>query len=195
MKGIDLFAQLRDAGVFVDGVEGLTADQAQAMYMSGAAAIAPLGSWAYTGTDAKLQGTTVLGGLPVRPAARTPSPPRTRARPRPGWWISPNGKKKSDAVEKLVQFMYQPDVLKSMVSGGVVLSTATQVDTSGVTSPLLKQSFTDLPGNVDYTVMPDTYVPGAVSNPMYRATSIAFTKGNDAKKICAAVDDVYKSNS
>jgi multiple sugar transport system substrate-binding protein len=194
MKGIDLFVKLRDAGVFVDGVEGLTADQASAMYTSGKAAIAPIGSWSYLSAPASIAQTTVLGGLPTTPGGTYTKPTAYQGSTSAGWWISPNGKKKLANVEKLIKFMYQPDVLNKMVSvGGVVLSTAAKVDTSQVSSPLLAQSFTDLPAAVDFPVMPDLYVPANVGNPMYRATSIAFTKGNDAKKICSTVDAVYQN--
>lgn len=194
MKGIELFTQLRDAGVFVDGVEGLTADQASALYFSGEAAISPMGSWSYVSTEDALASTTELSGMPVVPDGAYDKPMAYDGSTSAGWWVSPNGEKKMDAVGKLVQYMYRPEILASMVDGGVVLSTSTEVDVSGVTSPLLAQSFTDLPGRVDYAVMPDLYVPADVSNPMYRATSIAFTQGNDAQKICQLVDDVYTTS-
>jgi multiple sugar transport system substrate-binding protein len=44
MKGIDLFVKLRDAGVFVNGIEGYTADQMNTAYYTGKAAIMPAGS-------------------------------------------------------------------------------------------------------------------------------------------------------
>ncbi|GAA2025650.1 ABC transporter substrate-binding protein [Catenulispora yoronensis] len=194
MKGIDLFTKLRDAGVFVDGVEGLSADQATALYMSGKAAVAPMGSWSYLSTDASVLPTTMLGGLPTVPGGPYTKPTAYEGSTSAGWWISPNGAKKSDAVKKLIQFMYQPAVLKAMVTdGGVVPPVGTQVDTSAVSNPLLAASVSDLPKNVDWAVMPDLYVPADVGNPMYHATSTAFTKGNDSKAICAAVDQVYQA--
>ncbi|MEJ3651915.1 ABC transporter substrate-binding protein [Actinomycetes bacterium KLBMP 9759] len=194
LRGIELFTQLRDAGVFAEGVEGLSADQAQAMYFSGTAAIAPLGSWAYLAAPEERAAATVLGGLPAAPGGTYAKPTAFRGSTSAGWWISPNGKEKIESVRKLITFMYQPQVLHSMlVDGGVVLSTATRVDTGGVTSPLLAQSFDDLPAKVDFAVMPDLHVPADVSNPMYRATSIAYTKGNDTRKICETVDAVYRS--
>ncbi|MFC8449009.1 ABC transporter substrate-binding protein [Kitasatospora sp. NPDC057223] len=194
MRGIELFTELRDAGVFVDSAEGLTADQASAMYFNGTAAIAPIGSWSYLSADASVAGSTVLGGLPTAPGGAYTKPTAYSGSTSAGWWISPNGKKKLSSVEKLVQYMYQPEVLRSMVTdGGVVPPVGTAVDTSAVASPLLKQSIADLPADVDFAVMPDLYVPGNVGNPMYRATSIAYTKGNDAQKICSTVDAVYQS--
>ncbi|MEU0950547.1 ABC transporter substrate-binding protein [Streptomyces canus] len=193
MKGIKLFTALRDAGVFVDGAEGLSADQATAMYMNGSAAIAPIGSWSYLSADAKVAKSTRLGGLPVPPGGTYNKPTAYQGSTSAGWWISPNGNKKLNSVEKLIRYMYRPEVLNSMVDGGVVLSTATKLDTSGVKSPLLAKSLTDLPKTVDFPVMPDLYVPADVANPMYRATSVAYTKGNDAKKICTAVDQVYET--
>ncbi|MFC8829530.1 ABC transporter substrate-binding protein [Streptomyces sp. NPDC057137] len=194
MKGIDLFVKLRDAGVFVDGVEGLTADQASALYLSGKAAVAPVGSWGYLSADEKTAEATTLGGLPAVPGGTYAKPTAYEGSTSAGWWISPNGKGKLSSVQKLIQYMYQPSVLHDMVvSGGVVPATKTEVDTTGLTSPLLKQSLTTFPKGVDFTVMPDLHVPANVANPLYRATSVAYTKGNDAKKICSAVDAVYKA--
>lgn len=192
MKGIELLVQLRDAGVFVDGVEGYTADQAQAAYLDGQAAIAPLGSWAYPGASDELAAATVLGGLPVADGAAYDKPLAYRGSTSAGWWISPNGEKKIDAVEKLIAYMYDDTVLKAILDeGGVIPVADFGGDTSGVAAPLLAQSLTDLPDAVDFPVMPDIYVPADVSNPMYRATSIAFTPGTDAETICKTVDDIY----
>lgn len=192
MKGIDLLVELRDAGVFVDGVEGYTADQAQAAYMDGQAAIAPLGSWAYPSASEELAAATVLGGLPVADGAPFEKPLAYRGSTSAGWWISPNGEEKIDAVEQLITYMYGNDVLKGILDeGGVIPVADFGGDTSGVTSPLLAQSLTEMPETVDFPVMPDIYVPADVSNPMYRATSVAFTPGTDAATICQTVDDIY----
>ncbi|MEU8385748.1 extracellular solute-binding protein, partial [Streptosporangium sp. NPDC048865] len=94
MKGIELFVRTREAGVFVDGVEGLTADQATALYQEGKAAIAPIGSWSFSGTDEALAKSTVLGGLPVAEGGTYTRPNAFRGSTSAGWWISPNGKKK-----------------------------------------------------------------------------------------------------
>lgn len=195
MQGIDLLIKLRDAGVFVDGIEGYTADQAQAAYLDGQAAIAPLGSWAYPSASDELAAATVLGGLPLPDDAAFDKPIAYRGSTSAGWWVSPNGKKKIDAVGKLIQHMYSSDVLKAILDeGGVIPVADFGGDTSGVEAQLLKQSLTDFPERVDFPVMPDIYVPADVSNPMYRATSIAFTPGTDAHTICQAVDEIYAAS-
>ena len=53
-KGIDLFIALRDAGIFVESVEGLTADTMMAQFFAEDAAIMPSGSWAFEGTPEDL---------------------------------------------------------------------------------------------------------------------------------------------
>ncbi|GAA0607656.1 carbohydrate ABC transporter substrate-binding protein [Kribbella sandramycini] len=193
MKGVDLFVKLRDAGVFVKGAEGLTADQATALYMSGKAAIAPIGSWSYPTADQAVVGTTTLGGFPVPDGGTYAKPTAYTGSTSAGWWVSPNGQQKLSSVEKLIKFMYRTDVLNSMLKGGVVPAAMDGVDSSAVTVPLLKQSVDALPKAVDFTVMPDLYVPADVGNPMYRATSIAYTAGNDAQKICTTIDAVYQA--
>lgn len=191
MKGVELFTKLRDAGVFVDGVEGLSADQATALYQTGKAAIAPMGSWSYNSTEEALANTTTLGGFPAVSGGTFEAPTAYHGSTSAGWWISPNGEKKIDNVEKFVKFMYSPETVQSMIEGGIDIVTTQKVDVSNVKSPLVAQAFSKLPDAVDFAVMPDLFIPADVSNPMYRATSIAYTAGNDAKLICKTVDDVY----
>ncbi|WP_187977008.1 ABC transporter substrate-binding protein [Mycetocola sp. JXN-3] len=191
MKGVELFAELRDAGVFVDGVEGLTADQAQALYMSGKAAIGPMGSWAYLHAEEPVASATELGGFPVASGGTFTKPNAYRGDTSAGWWVTPNGQKKEASLKKLVEFMYKPSTIQIMADAGIVMATSTKVDTSHIDSPIIAQANGPLLDSVDWAVMPDGHVPGDVSNPMYRATSVAYTKGNDAKAICAAVDNVY----
>ncbi len=191
MQGIDEFIKLRDAGVFVDGVEGYTADQAQAMYLAGQAAIAPMGSWVYEATEGSLLDSTTLAGLPLAPGAYESKPLAYRGSTSAGWWISPNGVKKIDAVKQLIQFMYKDSTLTLEMKEGGVVPAVSGGDNSVLTNKLTLQSLTDFPEKVSFPVMPDLYIPADVSNPMYRATSIAFTKGNDAQTICQAVDDTY----
>lgn len=194
MQGLELFVELRDAGVFVDGVEGYTNDQATAAYMDGQAAIAPLGSWAYPAASEELAASTVLGGLPPSADSAFERPIAYRGSTSAGWWISPNGDKKIDKVQQLITYMYSDDVLKAILDeGGVIPVADFGGDTSGVKSPLLKQSLTEFPERVDFPVMPDIFVPADVSNPMYRASSIAYTPGNDAQVICSAIDEIYEA--
>ena len=63
-KGIDLFVALRDAGVFVQSVEGLTADTMTAQFFAEDAAIMPSGSWAFEGTPEDLIESVEIGGFP-----------------------------------------------------------------------------------------------------------------------------------
>ncbi|MCM3657333.1 ABC transporter substrate-binding protein [Agromyces mediolanus] len=192
MQGIELLIELRDAGVFVDGIEGYTADQAQAAYLDGQAAIAPLGSWAYPGASEELAAVTELGGLPLPADAAYEQPIAYRGSTSAGWWISPNGEQKIDQVRQLIEHMYGNEVIKGILDeGGVIPVADFGGDTSGVSAPLLAQSLTEFPERVEFPVMPDIYVPADVSNPMYRATSIAFTPGTDAQTICATVDEIY----
>jgi multiple sugar transport system substrate-binding protein len=45
---------------------------------------------------------------------------------------------------------------------------------------------------VDFAVMPDTFVPGALASPMIRQTSVAFTPGTSVKTICSSLDGIYQ---
>ncbi len=138
----------------------------------------------------------MLGGLLLPNDAAFDKPIAYRGSTSAGWWISPNGEKKIDKVQKLIEHMYGNDVLKAILDEGGVIPPVADFggDTSGVSSPLLAQSLTEFPPDrVQFPVMPDIYVPADVSNPMYRATSIAFTPGTDAQTICSTVDEIYAS--
>lgn len=156
MQGIELLIELRDAGVFVDGIEGYTADQAQAAYLDGQAAIAPLGSWAYPGASEELAAATELGGLPLPDDAAYEQPIAYRGSTSAGWWISPNGEQKIDQVRQLIEHMYGNEVIKGILDeGGVIPVADFGGDTSGVSAPLLAQSLTEFPERVEFPVMPD----------------------------------------
>lgn len=192
MKGIEEFTKLRDAGVFVDGAEGYTVDQAASQYFAGKAAIAPMGSWSYKNSPAEISGATTLGGFPIVDGGSYDKPTAYTGATGSGFWVSPNGEKKLESVEKFVTYMYTDEVVGSLLTeGGIVPLTLPEGTDVADTNPLLAAALTELPESVDFAVMPDLYIPAAATNPMYRATSIAFTQGKDAAAICAALDEAY----
>jgi multiple sugar transport system substrate-binding protein len=56
---------------------------------------------------------------------------------------------------------------------------------------MLQQAVSDLDDRVTYAVMPDTAIPGPVADPMIRATSLAYSPGNDADAVCGGIDAAY----
>lgn len=190
MKGIDLFVQLREAGVFIDDVEGYTADQMNATFYESKAAIMSAGSWAFT--DAPTDTVKIqLGGFPV-PAGGTYSRPTAMA----GWtgsgfWISNNGAKKLELVKAYITSWYNSAVAARIVSEANSPTAVIIEGTPDIKNPLLAYASTELNSAVDFAVMPDTAVPGSVANPMIRETSLAFARGTDAQTICSGLEGAY----
>jgi multiple sugar transport system substrate-binding protein len=192
MEGIELFVELRDAGVFVDGVEGYTVDQAASAYFAGDAAIASMGSWSYLSAPPEIAAATTLGGMPVPTDGTYDKPTAYQGATGSGFWVSNNGAEKMDAVEQFITFMYRDEVVGSLLTeGGIIPLTLPEGVDVSTENPLLAEALTTLPESVDWAVMPDLHIPSAATNPMYRSTSIAFSPGNDAEQICAAMETAY----
>lgn len=189
MKGIALFAQLRDAGVFVDDVEGFTADQMNATFFEGKAAIMPAGSWAFGNAPANMR--IALGGFPIPVGGTYSRPTAYQGWTGPGFFISRNGEKKLDLVKAYVSAWYDPAIVARNISEA---NSPTPVALEGevdIANPLLKSASTDLPKVVDFAVMPDTSVPGAVANALIRQTALAFDRSSDALAICNGLESAY----
>lgn len=192
VEGIELFVQLRDAGAFVDGVEGYTVDQAASEYFTGDAAIASMGSWSYLQAPEEIIEVTELSGFPAPADGTYARPTAYQGATGSGFWVSHNGEAKIDVVEQFVTHMYTDAVIEALLNeGGIIpVQLPDGVDTSQ-TNPLLAAALTELPDTVDWAVMPDLHIPAAATNPMYRSVSIAFSPGNDAQAVCAAMEEAY----
>jgi len=192
MKGINEFVRVRDAGVFVDGVEGYTADQMNAAYYGGEAAIMPAGSWAMPGTPEEIATVTELGGLPNAAGAAYTKPTAYEGFTGVGFFVSPKGAEKMSAVKDFILSFYEPAVIGKFVSEVAVVP-ATETDISGsleTASPLLSQAVTTMQDTVDFALMPDTYV-GTRGDALTKASALAYGPGVSADEICAAADQAY----
>ncbi|MEJ3652976.1 ABC transporter substrate-binding protein [Actinomycetes bacterium KLBMP 9759] len=193
MRGIELFVRLRDAGVFVDDVQGYTGDMMNSAYYNGDAAIMSTGSWAFTETPPALAATTTLSGLPVPAGGTYGRPTAMQGATGTGIFLSPKAKSKLDAVRKFVEVMYDPATVATFVDkAGTLPALATDGKLTG--SPLLQQAVGELPGRVDYTVMPDTAVPPDKADALIRATAVAYAPGVDARTACGEIDAAYGGN-
>jgi len=190
-KGIDLFVALRDAGVFVKSVEGLTADQMAAQFFAGEAAIMPSGSWAFGGTPAALVDSVELGGFPNPSDGLRGKPTAYAGFTSSGWWLSPTAAEKMDAVHNFVEFMYRPETAALFVEQGLITAVKDVPVDAGAMSPLLVSAMTDLDARVDYVVLPDVYIPTAVLTATERVTSLAYTRGTSADEIVAGLVAAY----
>ncbi|BDZ42296.1 ABC transporter substrate-binding protein [Paraoerskovia sediminicola] len=195
VKGIELFTQLRDGGVFIDDAEGYTADAMNTEYYTGSAAIMSAGSWAFGAEDLtpELAEVTTLSGFPNPSGGAYSKPTAYQGYTGTGVMLSTNGEKKSDIAGQFISMLYSSDTVADFVATANLVPAATTAEDAEVTNPLLQQAVSDLDSRVDYAVMPDTAVPGAVADPMIRVTSLAYAKGNDAASMCSAIDDAYAS--
>ena len=191
MKGIKLFTQYRDSGVFVNDVAGLTADQMNSQFFTNGASMMSAGSWAFSGASSDLASHTYLGGLPVPSDGAYPKPTAYQGYTSMGIWISPNGQKHLDVVRKFVQYMFSPKVISAQVATGMI-PTVTNVQVATNVNPLLKQAATELDSRVSYVATNDPYVPGNVQSNLIRATALAYTKGQNSTQICQALEGAYK---
>jgi multiple sugar transport system substrate-binding protein len=192
MRGIELFTQLRDAGVFVDDAEGYEAQSMVAQFFGEEAAIMTAGSWEFLQTPPELVEHIALGGLPV-PAGAVYATPTAYQGTSNGFWISTNGAEKLDAVRRFIEYMYRPETVATFVRDADMI-TALTTDAGALTegNPLLTTAQADLPARVEYAVLPDRYVPGNLSQTVIRNTAVAFNPEESAQDICATLDQTYE---
>ncbi|GCE15895.1 ABC transporter substrate-binding protein [Tengunoibacter tsumagoiensis] len=191
MKGINLFNQIRDSGVFVKDVAGLTADQMNSQFYTAGASMMSAGSWAFAGASSDLANHIYLGGLPIPSGSAYDKPTAYQGYTSMGIWISPNGQKHLDVVRKFVQYMFSSSVIAKQVSTGMI-PTLKSVQPDPNASPLLKQATTELDNRVSYISTNDVSVPGNVQQNLIRATGLAYTKGQSSPQICQSLEGAYK---
>ncbi|KIF71481.1 ABC transporter substrate-binding protein [Streptomyces sp. AcH 505] len=195
MRGIKLFIQLRDSGVFADNAAGLNADTMYAAYYSGKAAMMSAGSWAYT--DAKKSGTgvethTTLAGLPLAAGSVFQKPTALQGFTGVGFMITKRGASKDriDNVRKFITSFYDAPTVGDFVKDAAILPPTTGDFTKYAGDPLLSQSL-KLDKAVDYAVVPDVWI-GPASDPIVQVLTGAYGTSS-ADKICADLDDATKN--
>lgn len=194
LKGVDLFVQLRDAGVFIDSVEGLTVDASYGAFNKQQAAIMPAGSWAFDATPDDVAKSVELSGLPMPEDSVHALPLAYTGYTSLGFWLSPTAADEIDAVEKFMKFMYQPDSYAPFIEDAGYLPPMEDVefDASKV-SPLLADVLQgDYEKRVEFAVLPDIFVPPDVLSATERTTSLAFTSGTSPEEIIDGLDAAYK---
>ncbi|PJJ55534.1 ABC transporter substrate-binding protein [Compostimonas suwonensis] len=190
MKGIDLFTQLRDAGVFVDDVAGYTADDMYATYFAEKAAIMPAASWEFApaleaGTD--IQDVTQLGGLAIPADGTFTQPTAYQGFTGVGFMVTKQGAESDrvDLVRQLIEAFYSDDAVADFVTNGNNVTPVIGDFADKAENPLLKAAL-DLGDTVDYAVLPDVWI-GSSSDPLIQVITKAYG-GGDAQEICAGLD-------
>ncbi|MEU6733368.1 ABC transporter substrate-binding protein [Streptomyces physcomitrii] len=193
VKGLGLFAKLRDAGLFAKGAQGLGADQMNADYFEQRAAMMPAISSTIAAVPPKIAERTEVTGLPMPKDGPYRKPTLYNGATSTGIWVTPNGEEKLDLTEKFVRFLYRKDTVQRFIDrSGYVMNLRGQRPSASL--PLVGRSVDVSHGTqVSEAVMPDNHIPAAVSAPLNRATSLAFTPGTSARAMCAALDTAYRS--
>jgi multiple sugar transport system substrate-binding protein len=196
MRGLDLFGQLRDKGVFIDNVQGYTNDQMSNAFYQGKAAMMPSGSWAYTQTPPNIAANTQLGGFPAVSGGHY-SKPTGFAGYSNGMFLSPNGAKKIDAVEKFIKFMYADEQIQTWSGEGAqILDVKPELASKGGGStnfPMVAKGNELGAEKMDILVLPDNYIPAGIDyQPV--ATEFIGKKGMPATDFCKKLDKLYADN-
>ena len=193
VKGLDLFAEMRDAGVFQDDAEGYDDTQQNTMFFNGQAAMAPLGSWNYASGDlsAELAEATELAGFPVVEGGVYGKPTAFQGHGT-GLWVTQAGAEKEDAVKQFIQYMYSQPVLAGWVSeANQILSvTPEAIGDASPDAPLVLKGATVTEETVDFLILPDGFIPAGVDmSPVGSAFLGQDGAGGDV--LCAELDALY----
>ncbi|MFF8778937.1 ABC transporter substrate-binding protein [Streptomyces sp. NPDC015140] len=189
--GIEYFTHLRDAGVFADKAQGLTSDSMNTQFNTGEAAIQSAMSSALAKVPQKVARHTEVGGWPLADGAAHEGPTVIRAYTLIGFWISPNGVRKIEQVEKFLRFMYRPETVARFVTESG-RDMALRTDAVSTDFPLVGAA-QRLGSEVSQVLLPDVYVPPAAAQQLITATSTSFTRGTSAARVRAALESAYRS--
>jgi multiple sugar transport system substrate-binding protein len=191
IKGVETFVQLRDAGVFVDGVEGIDYAGAEAKFGEGKVAMCHYGAWAFA-DEAMLPvvNDVTLGGFPLPAGSPHKLPVYYAGFSAKGIFVTENGSKKMDAVEKFVKFIFQPEMIGRFVEqAGMSPSIKdAKVDVSKLNRLFAQTLKLD---NAEIAFISDSYMPGGVKTDFARITQEAFTPGVTAEKLLADLQAAY----
>ena len=191
-QGIELFTKLRNAGVFAKNTEGLQADAMTQLFFTEKAAMMQAGSWSFGALPPAMADHVALGGFPVLASNSPHDKPVIYAGFGKAVWITRNGAKKLDAVQKFIQFLFADEqILKFVEQVGMPSPlTTTHADPSKL-SAFIVQSV-DYVKDVSVIDITDNYVPQDKFDDLYRASSSAFIPGTSPAEIEKILDAIYK---
>ncbi len=187
LQGLELLSEMTTNGVFIDDVEGYTADTMTSAYFNGDAAMMPSGSWAMSTAPEDIQANTVLGGFPLPEGAAWDKPGMFFGDTSSGLWITRNGEKKMDLAEQWVKFMYSPETVAAFVEGADLI-TPLVVEDAQAANPLVGQA-AGLRDIADSLVLWDTLLPVGAD---VSADAVALYAGTSAADTCASMEAIYQ---
>lgn len=191
VRGVEHFVELRDAGVFVDSVQGFTSDSELTQFTTRKAAIVPAMSSALALVSKERAAEVTVGGWPVPSEdAAIAHPSVIKSYNGHGIWISENGRAKLDLVKPFVQYLYSSAVTSEFIlDSGRDMSRIT--DTVSRDFPLVAQASKLTDDQVTPVMLPDLLVPDSAYEPMIRATSLAYGSGTSAERIIDLFERAY----
>jgi multiple sugar transport system substrate-binding protein len=132
----------------------------------------------------------VLGGFPTVKGGSFKKPTLFYGETGQGFWVTKNGAKNIDAVEKFVKFLYQPDSINAFVTDGALFPVSpVAADAPKPTNPLQAQSLQlhDSSGLLTIwdNLSPVGWDPSAAVQALYAGASVDTT--------CAALEDGWKT--
>jgi multiple sugar transport system substrate-binding protein len=190
VAGVQHFVELRDAGVFVDSVQGYTSDSELTQFNTRKAAIVPAMSSALALVPAERAAEVTVGGWPVPSSGGVIERPSViRSFNGHGIWISANGADKLDLIEPFVKNLYSEAVTDAFILGsGRDMNRVT--DTVSQDFPLVAQASQLTDADVSPVMLPDLLIPDSVFEPMIRVTAAAYGSAS-ADQIVDAFEKSY----
>jgi multiple sugar transport system substrate-binding protein len=191
MKGIKLFTELRDAGVFAANSEGLQADAMNAMFFAEKAAMMQGGSWSFASLPEAMQDHVALGGFPILASGSPHEKPAIYAGFGKGVWITRNGSQKLDAARRFVQYLFSPEVITEFVVQTAMASPIGNIEIAPGQLSAFMQSTVDYVKDATIIDITDKYVPQKSFDALYKASALAFIPGTTPEEIAAEFDKIY----
>lgn len=192
VKGVQLFTQLRDAKVFVDGIEGIDFASGNTRFFEGKTMMSHFGAWSFGEAPKELLPDIQLGGFPLPAGSPHKFPVIYSAFTAKGIWITPNGAAKMEAVKKFIQFFYQSQMIARFVEVAGMTPPLKDVPVDATKlNPLFSQSLTM---QVEVAKTPDFFLPPKVQPNFATISQEAFTPGTTAEKILADLTALYQAN-
>jgi multiple sugar transport system substrate-binding protein len=183
---------LRDAGVFVDNVEGLNAMDMEQAFFTDKAAMMSSGSWVMTHVPDTVAEHVTLGGLPIMPGSPYDKPTTWSDTGGLAFCVTRNGAKNLDAVKKFVQFFYTEPHMASLVEAASITPPFPVTVDESKLGPIFKQSLT-LSDKYQTFLFTDPMFPPSVARGIDMAAAQAFQPGTSVDAILQALDDAYKN--
>jgi len=192
LKGAEVFVKLRDSGVFADDVQGMTMAAMNEDFFAEKAAMMMAGSWSFAECPNEIKDHIVLGGFPLPSESPHKRPIIYASYEGKGLWITRNGAKKLDTVEKFVKFFYSQKTMGRFVMDAAMTSPLidTPVDASKLDKLFVQSN--EMLNRVDVTMIHKVYLPVAAGESVRRAANEAYISNMSAQKIIENFDKIYR---